>query len=89
MTKTLYQRTPDILPASMGDETVMLGISSGKYFGLKGTGQVIWEHLATPVTIDELVDHVRSTYEIDPETCRSDCDAFVARLIAKGLVRET
>jgi hypothetical protein len=67
-------------------ETVMLDIEKGVYFGVQGVGKVIWDRLAEPTTVDDLVDDLVQQYAVDEATCRSDVTKFLGELAGQGLV---
>lgn len=56
------------------------------YFGLEGTGAVVWDRLVEPVTLDELVDALASDYDAEADTVRADVDEFLSALHAAGLL---
>jgi hypothetical protein len=68
------------------DETVMLDIEQGTYFGVRGAGKKIWDRLAQPITQEALVASLLPEYDVDEATCRSDVAAFVSDLADHGLV---
>jgi len=82
------ERSADVLVSELSDhEVVMLDIESGKYFGMERSARVIWDALATPVTLDELVALVRARYpRVDADVCERDTVEFVDDLIRHGLV---
>lgn len=85
---TTYQRKPDVIAADMGGETVMLSVSTGKYFGLSGIAQIIWDLMAEPVAIDEMVYSICLSHNVDEATCRKDCEAFLDDLVRQGLASQ-
>lgn len=88
MTKK-YQQKPDLIAADMNGETVMLSVSTGKYFGLKGSAQLIWETLAEPVSIEEIVKEIQQKFDVDEHTSQKDCELFLNELIDKDLIKQT
>lgn len=84
-----YERMPDVIAADMGGETVMVSVSSGKYFGLSGIAPIVWELLAVPISVEELVESICQSHDVDEATCRRDCDVFLDDLIHKGLASRT
>jgi len=55
-------------------------------FVLEGSGQLMWGRLATPVTVDALVEGVAEHYGEAVETVRPGVVAFVADLIERDLL---
>lgn len=79
-------RSTDQVSASVDGEEVVLHLETGVYFGLDGVGARVWELLASPRTLPELVDRITEEYAIDGETCGRDLRRFVAELEERGLV---
>ena len=86
VTDTVYTRSTEPLVAEVDDEIVMLDPTSGKYFGLGDTGARIWELLAEPRTIDDLVTTLTVEYAVDDATCRTQVTTFLETLDAAGLL---
>jgi hypothetical protein len=68
------------------DETVMLDVDKGTYFGVREIGKVIWETVAQPTSIDDLVAVLLERYEVDEQTCRNEVLAFLDDLADQGLL---
>lgn len=85
MTTPTYRRLEGFVSTDMDGETVLMSIEHGSYFGIGGTGSLIWERLEQPQTEDALVEAVRVAYDVSEEDCRRDVAAFLATLIENGL----
>jgi hypothetical protein len=72
----------------MAGQTVMMSIPRGKYFAIDGTGQRIWECLAEPASIGEIVDRLVQEYDVERDQCETEVIAFVGDLIESGLTEE-
>lgn len=68
------------------DETVMLDVDQGRYFGVSEIGKVIWETVAEPTSVDDLVAVLLERYEVDEETCRREVISFLNELTDQGLL---
>ena len=51
-------RDKEILSTDLDQETILMSIDAGAYFGLAGTARWIWEKLESPITYSTLVDEV-------------------------------
>ncbi|GAB3430704.1 lasso peptide biosynthesis PqqD family chaperone [Massilia solisilvae] len=79
-------RNPDLVAADMDGETVMMSIARGEYFGLNTVGSRIWELLAEPATVSDLVTRICAEFNVDRATCSADLAAFTKDLLDNGLV---
>lgn len=83
---TIVRLTDRQVSARLGDEDVILGLSSGEYFGLDGVGSFVWDRLREPVTVADLESAIVSGYEVAPEQCRADLQELLASLESKELI---
>jgi len=80
-------RAQGVLSTELDQETVLMSIDAGAYYGMGGTARSIWERLATPITFSALVDDLVREYEIPHETCAADLQGFLAEMEREGLLR--
>ncbi len=83
----MIHRDGDWLTARVGNELVMMSAAKGNYIGLSEVGARIWELIETPRTVDSLYDALLAEYDVDPETCRAEVDAFLAKLAEHQAIR--
>jgi coenzyme PQQ synthesis protein D (PqqD) len=69
---TLITRNTGLLAAAVQDETVMMDIESGRYYGLDDIGSVIWRRLEAPCRFGTLVDSLVADYEADRAVIAGD-----------------
>ncbi len=89
MTDILHRRlTPsdDAVESAVGDETVILHLVNGTYYGLDPVGTQIWalikEGVATPDICRRLAEH----YEVGLPTIEADARKFLTDLEAQGIL---
>ena len=80
------ERNPDWLSVRVGDELVMMSITSGDYIGLTETGAAIWEWIGTPRALGSICEELGRTFEVAPDKCRSEVETFVARMEERGAI---
>ncbi len=80
-------RVFDIPSTELDQETILMSIDAGAYYGLEGPARTIWEHLATPLTFSSLVDRIVQEYDVSPESCAADIEPFLAEMEREGLIR--
>ncbi len=76
----------EMLSTEIDQETILMSIDAGAYYGLKGSAQSIWEKLETPLTFSALVDGLVKEYRISPEACAADLEGFLAEMEREGLL---
>jgi hypothetical protein len=76
-----------MLSTQLDEETVLMSIDAGAYYGLEGPARSIWEILETPLTFSALVDRLVEEYRVSPETCAADVERFLGEMEREGLLR--
>jgi hypothetical protein len=79
---------PQVMSRLVGDETVLLDLESGMYFGLDGVGKRIWEAIGEGLTLGEIAAIIVSEYEIEVNQAQADVIEFVGDLVERGLLTE-
>lgn len=85
---TIIARGAEHVETRMSGQTVMMSLPRGKYFALEGTGQRIWECLAEPVSVRQIVEHMLSEYDVERARCETEVMLFVEELMKQGLTVE-
>ena len=73
---------------SLGDETVILGMRDGVYYGLDAVGARVWALVASPQRVSDLVEAIGREFDVAPERCERDLLALLEELSERQLVRE-
>lgn len=77
---------PDVMSRQLEDETVLLDLASGTYFGLNDAGAEIWSLLRAEATVAEMRARLLETFEVAPETVTRDLEALLTTLQQRGLI---
>ena len=76
------------MESRLGNETVILHLGNGTYFGLDPVGTVIWEELiGAGGTLADLGRAVARAFPDAPETLGRDVEAFLLQLARHDLLR--
>ena len=70
------------------DETVLLDLESGMYFGLDGVGKRIWESVADGKSLGDIAAIITAEYEVEEEQALKDVIEFASNLVERGLLAE-
>ena len=68
-------------------QIIVLDLENSKYVTVNGAGAVIWERLVAGASVDELVEELVESFDIDDATARSDTEAFLDDLRQRNLLR--
>ncbi|MBX9797088.1 PqqD family protein [Sphingomonas sp.] len=79
-------RSTEWLSAKVGDEVMMMSAASGVYMGLDAIAARIWDLLEEPSDIDSLCARLVGEFEVEPDECRRDVEAFLDDLARQGAV---
>ena len=77
---------PQVMSRLVGDETVLLDLASGIYFGLDGVGKRIWENVAEGMSLEETATAITSEFEVDDARAQADVVEFASELVGRGLL---
>jgi len=77
----------DVLSQDVGEETVILSIESGNYFGLNQVGSRIWSLLQEGRPVQAVIATLVKEYEVSEERLKTDMQQFLSSLLSQGLIR--
>ena len=77
-----------VMSRLVGDETVLLNLETGLYFGLDGVGQVIWESVSAGENLGSAVEAIVAGFDVDEDQAAADVLTFAATLVERGLLSE-
>ena len=77
---------PQVMARTVGDETVILDLASGTYFGLDPVGARIWALMGERKTLGEICATMLEEYEVEREQLEADVLRLAAELLERGLV---
>jgi hypothetical protein len=67
----------DWFSAKVGDELMTMSAEKGNYIGPSEVGTRIWELIETPQEIGAVCAQLLQEFEVAPETCRAEVEAFL------------
>jgi hypothetical protein len=75
-----------VMARQVGDETVILDLGSGTYFGLDPVGARIWQLMGEGRTFGEICDTLLDEYDVARETLERDVIELADKLLAQKLI---
>ena len=76
-----------VMARQVGEETVILDLASGTYFGLDPVGARIWQLLSEGKALAEVCEAMLADYEVSRAEIERDLSELLAALGDKGLIR--
>ena len=86
---TFRQAERQVLSTVLGDQAVLMLTDTGQFFELDDTGTAIWSILDSDRGLDEIVAALMAEFDVDQPTCAAQTQAFLADMVAKGLITRT
>jgi hypothetical protein len=72
--------------SEVGEETVILHLVDGVYYGLDPVGTSIWRLLQEPRAVAEIRDRIVEEYDVAPDRCERDLVALLRDLSQRRLI---
>lgn len=86
--KLFYLNPVGLSFEDFGGEMVAVNFDTGKYYGLSGSALVIWQHLARPSSVDQVVEELERRYVPGDHDIRDMAEAFLKILKQEKLLME-
>ena len=80
------RRNDNHVAAPLEETLVMMDIEAGRYYMLDAVASFVWERLAEPTPVADLVASLCDRYDVSSERCEADILPFLTELHEKGLV---
>ena len=78
--------SPKSASSRVAEETVLLHLESGLYFGLDTLGTKIWQSLGGETSLGKLCASIAEDYGAPIDHVRADARSFLAKLAEHGLI---
>jgi hypothetical protein len=75
--------------AEVDGQRVLMSPVDYSYFGLAGTGAIVWDRLDGSVSLGELADALAAEFNTDVDQVRREVSEFVDALTAAGLLADS
>ena len=84
---TVQRSETSLMSNELGDELVIMDVESGNYIGLNKIGYVIWQLLANPAQVKDLVKELANKYNVLPAECEADTIAYLEKMASLKLIK--
>lgn len=76
----------DQLSSNLGDETVVLHLGAGVYYGLDEVGARVWALVQQPKRVADICGAILSEYDVDETRCERAVLGLLGELSDAGLI---
>ena len=78
-----YTLSKQYLWKEIGDQVVILHFESGRYFSLNASGSLIWKAALDNLPVDQIIEQLRTEFDVDQETARQDTELMVRSFVER------
>ncbi|NOS78253.1 MAG: PqqD family protein [Nitrospira sp.] len=86
--RIVLRSNPDVQGTTMDGETVLLDLSTGRYYTLNRLGSVIWEHCTGHSTMTDIHAAICDRFDVVPSRALDDLVDLANELIQEGLLQQ-
>jgi hypothetical protein len=86
--RIVLRPSSNVQDTTMEGETVLLDLSSGRYYTLNQLGSVIWEHCTGHTILRDIHTVLCDRFDVAPERALDDLVNLVNELIQEGLLQQ-
>lgn len=87
--KVRYIRNSDLFFNKIDDEIILMHPKTGDYFVFNPVASHIWELLAEPRSIQNIIQQLVRSYEVEPSLCESETRQYLQDLYEKSFIQES
>ncbi|MBO9500671.1 PqqD family peptide modification chaperone [Brevundimonas sp. A19_0] len=77
----------DLITTRVDGEVMAMNVERGTCYGLDAIGSRIWDLIASPVAVGDVIGQLTTEYDVSREVCRTDVFALLTSLESEGLIR--
>jgi hypothetical protein len=81
-----YSIPETTIAQQVGDEVVILNLSSERYYSLDEVGAAFWSLFAAGQPFDQIVQEMLEEFDVDENRLRNDLEALLDNLVQAGLI---
>ena len=82
----ILKPSPDAFASAVGEETVLLQVKLGVYYGLDHMGTRIWEGVRSGASLAETCAAIAADFDVPLQTVENDARAFLEDLKAHEII---
>lgn len=83
----VFQQNPDFIFKQIKEESVLLNVKTGDYFGLNEVGTDFFLLIDGKRNSDEILNALLELYDVEKEELQKDLDELIKTMTEKGILR--
>jgi hypothetical protein len=83
---TMIVQSGKALSSVIDGEAVLIGVETGRYYGLDQVGTAIWNRIEQPCSFDALCASLAEEFDGDPALIEDETRVFLTQLAERDLV---
>ena len=83
-TTVKFKRNIDV--TVLNGEKAMMDFNTGKYYIIKGVGNVIWDMLNEEISVGEITNRLLKEYDVSEKECEKEVLAFLEKLSKADII---
>lgn len=81
-----YRANPQVMHETIEGETIIIDLSTGTYFSLRGSAPAIWSDVGDGASLETVVRRMAARYDAPPDELAVVVETFLERLEAEQLI---
>jgi len=81
-----FRIAENVVSRDLADESVLLNLDTGTYFGLDAVGTRLWHLLAEHGSTESAIQTLLAEYDVEAPRLQKDIDTLIDQLMAKKLL---
>lgn len=81
------EQNKEVFAGKIDNETVMMHIQTGKYYGLDDIGSRIWKMAEEKIQVKEIIAQLIDEFDVDKQQCEKDVIELLNDLKSNDLIR--
>jgi len=86
-TSDIVRQSKKQVCANMDDETILMNLESGNYYGYNTVGGKIWHLMAAPCSVSHIIEQMIDQFDVSEKRCQADVLEFLETLYCEGLIQ--
>ena len=84
--ETKIKRNHTALTSNIEEQTIMMDLEKGNYYGLNAVGSRIWELGEQEISVKDICSSLIDEYEVEENHCKNVVLSFLEKMKESGLI---